>query len=55
MSDEELRLEVAKLAVQCFVGCNGDRKNNSFSANAEIIYSYIKSGQLPEKESEKQP
>ena len=45
MSDEEIRLEVAKLAIQCFIGCNGNRNFNNFSA--AILYDYIKFGKLP--------
>lgn len=47
MSDEEIRLEAAKLAVQCFVGCNGDRRYNNFSKNVTMLYDYIKNGKLP--------
>ena len=47
MSNEEIRLEVAKLAIQCFIGCNGNRNFNDFRANAAILYDYIKFGKLP--------
>lgn len=50
MSDEEIRLEAAKLAIKCFVGCNGDRNYNSFSKNVTMLYDYIKNGKLPVNE-----
>ncbi len=50
MSDEEIRLESAKLAILCFVNCNGRRDCNSFVKNVKIIYEYIKYGKLPHEE-----
>lgn len=50
MSDEEIRLEAAKLAVSIFVGCNGDRRYNNFSKNVTMLYDYIKNGKLPVSE-----
>lgn len=52
MTEEELRLEIAKLAVQCFIVNNNDRKN-SFAVNADFLYNFIKYGTLPESESRK--
>lgn len=50
MSDEEIRLEAAKLAVSIFVGCNGDRRYNNFSKNVTMLHDYIKNGKLPVSE-----
>lgn len=50
MTDEEIRLESAKLAVQVFVGMNGDRHWSSFAGNVSVIYNYIKYGVIPNGE-----
>lgn len=52
MSDEELRLEVAKLAVQCFVASNGSRYRNSFNEYAKVLHDYIKNGAMPNTRTE---
>ena len=48
MTDEEIRLEAAKMSTQCFIANNSDRVWNTFSINVTIIYDYIKHGILPE-------
>ena len=53
MSEEEIRLEAAKLAIKCFVVCTGDRRYNNFSKNVTILYDYIKYGKLPADEDSK--
>lgn len=53
MTDEEIRLEAAKMSVQ-LIASNAMRVN-SFNKNVCIIYDYIKHGKLPnEAMSEKE-
>ncbi len=45
MTDEEIRLEAAKMSVQLIA--SNAMQANSFNKNVCIIYDYIKHGKLP--------
>lgn len=51
MTDEEIRLEVAKMVTQIFCSANGRGSMNymGFDTNSKILFDYIKFGhQFPE-------